>query len=400
MKADDVNELRSGLDAGLTALSIPVLAYTDATLATGANGTLIKAVHIEQLQTRATRGSSTSSGPLDSDSTSARLDPLNGTGGGGENPLSRNFNWSLPLVSLPGRTGLDLGLSLSYNSLVWNKVGTSSIWFDEDNGFPGPGFRLGFPVLQSPYYNAEVGKNAFLLIGSDGGRTELRQVGTTALYEAGDSSHLLLDTDTMILRTTAGTQMSYELYGGEYKCTQIKDRNGNYITISYTQSGALTTITDTLARVITFNYDGEGWLTSITQEWSQSGTPVTHNWARFEYSNTPIDTNFQGLTVFGPADGMNVKNLSRVKLADDSYFDFSYTSWGQIWKVKSYAPDTHLVNYRSYNLPQTAGAGLEHDDCPRFTERRDWAQYWNGDTDGTTATQGRNTDAVCRAGRR
>jgi len=26
---------------------------------------------------------------------------------------------------------------------------------------------------------------------------------------------------------------------------------------------------------------------------------------------------------------------------------------------------------------------LEHSDCPRFTERRDWAQYWNGDTNGT-----------------
>ena len=34
--------------------------------------------------------------------TIARLDPLNATGGGGENPLSQNFNWNLPLVSLPG----------------------------------------------------------------------------------------------------------------------------------------------------------------------------------------------------------------------------------------------------------------------------------------------------------
>src|ERR1043166_3051843 len=85
-------------------------------------------------------------------STQARLDPLNQTGGGGENPLSRNFNWSLPLVRLPGRAGMDLGLTLSYNSLVWTKNG-SYVSFDDDRGFPSPGFRLGFPVIQPIYYN-------------------------------------------------------------------------------------------------------------------------------------------------------------------------------------------------------------------------------------------------------
>ncbi len=37
---------------------------------------------------------------------------------------SRNFNWSLPLLSLRGRAGLDLHLALTYNSLVWTKA-----WF-------------------------------------------------------------------------------------------------------------------------------------------------------------------------------------------------------------------------------------------------------------------------------
>src|SRR5205085_2640872 len=61
-----------------------------------------------------------------------RLDPGNRTGGGSEDPLSRNFNWNLPVVSLPGRASMDLDLSLSYNSLVWTKAGTSSIVFDDD----------------------------------------------------------------------------------------------------------------------------------------------------------------------------------------------------------------------------------------------------------------------------
>src|SRR2546423_504412 len=130
-----------------------------------------------------------------------RLDPANRTGAGGEDPLSRNFNWNLSLVDLPGRAGLDLSLGLSYNSLVWTKTG-NSISFDDDRGFPSPGFRLGFPVIQPLYFNAEVGKSAFLLLSPDGSRTELRQVGTSVLYEAADSSHLLLDSSTMILHTT------------------------------------------------------------------------------------------------------------------------------------------------------------------------------------------------------
>ena len=62
----------------------------------------------------------------------------------------------MPLVGLPGRAGLDLGLSLSYNSLVWTQSGPYA-YFDEENGLPGPGFRLGFPVIQERTFNAEAG---------------------------------------------------------------------------------------------------------------------------------------------------------------------------------------------------------------------------------------------------
>lgn len=36
-----------------------------------------------------------------------------------------------------------------------------------------------------------------------------------------------------------------------------------------------------------------------------------------------------------------------------------------------------MLNYTSYNVNSTAG----QTDCPRYTQRRDWAQNWNGDTD-------------------
>ena len=69
----------------------------------------------------------------------ARTRLVNETGTEGVDLGSRNFNWSLPLVSLPGRAGLDLSFTLSYNSLVWTKDG-SNIKFNADPGTPAPGF--------------------------------------------------------------------------------------------------------------------------------------------------------------------------------------------------------------------------------------------------------------------
>src|SRR6185437_2322792 len=65
--------------------------------------------------------------------------PINDTGEPGVDLGSRNFNWSVPILSLPGRAGLDLNLTLSYNSLVWTREG-SYMKFNADLGTPAPGF--------------------------------------------------------------------------------------------------------------------------------------------------------------------------------------------------------------------------------------------------------------------
>jgi len=391
VNAADTTEMRSALDAALTALSIPVTAYTDSTLTVAV--TLIKAPHLEELQTRSTRGQSTSSGPADSDSSSARLDPMNQTGGGGENPLSRNFNWNLPLVTLPGRAGLDLSLTLSYNSLVWTKIGSTAMWFDADNGFPGPGFRLGFPVIQQLYYNAEVGKNAFLFIGSDGRRTELRQVGTSALYESADSAHMLLESNSMVLSLTDGTQLTYELRGGEFKCAKIKDRNGNYISVNYNALGQITTITDTLGRVIQFNYDTCNNLVSIDVP-GYGGTaqnPVTTTIARFDYTTATVSTSFSGLTVENVPSGYPVVELSHIYFpATQTGYKFTYSAYGMISTVSlrkdmTYNGSTGAIAdgnekaYVSFNYPASASSLT---DAPSFSQ---WTQS-PAATSGGTAT--------------
>src|SRR3989442_12690534 len=113
------------------------------------------------------------------------------------------------------------------------------------------------------------------------------QVASSNIYEAADSSYLqLIDSGTsLLLRPTDGTQMSYTKLENEWRCTQIKDRNGNFITVNYNTLGDLTSVIDTLGRTITFNYDGNANLISITQIWHrdlQGGgqTTETHQWPR------------------------------------------------------------------------------------------------------------------------
>ncbi|MEO7243540.1 MAG: S8 family serine peptidase, partial [Rubrivivax sp.] len=310
----------------------------------------------------------------------ARTEPSNETGQAGVDLGSRNFNWSTPLVGLKGRAGLDLGLALSYNSLVWTKQ-DYGIKFNADRGFPGPGFRLGFPTIQQRYYNSQVGVYAYMLVTPAGGRVELRQVGSSNVYEAQDRSYMqMIDYGdaTALVRTTDGTQLNFGTSNGELRCYQIKDRNGNYLTINYDGYGHVNFVIDTLGRVINFNYNVDYNLTSITQLWNGA----THTWATFTYGSLYLQGNFPGLSVNGP-NYSYITVLTQVGLHDGSYYAFDYTSWGLVYRIRQHAADGHQRNYTSYNLPLDSSAGQS--DCPRFTQRRDWAEEWNNGAEALTS---------------
>lgn len=244
---------------------------------------------------------------------------------------------SVPLLTLPGRSRLDLGLALSYSSMIWTRSGPY-IYFDEDNGFPSPGFRLGFPTVQRKAFDAQTARTSYLLLTATGHRVELRQVGTSNIYDAFDSSYLRLTENggTLLLQSTDGTRLSFTELNGEYRCIEVKDRNGNYITVNYNSIGRITTITDTLGRVITFNYDGNANLLSITQAWN--GQP-SHQWVSFGWSAPTMQSSFshpslQGIV--GIANGNTVPVINQVVLNDTSYFTFEYTNSLQVSVLRNY----------------------------------------------------------------
>jgi YD repeat-containing protein len=294
----------------------------------------------------------------------ARVDPSNQTG---NQLLARDCEWSVGLLNLPGRAGLDLGLGLSYSSLVWTRSGPY-LYFDEDNGSPSPGFRLGFATIQWPYFDAQVGRNVYMLITSSGHRVELRQLGTSNIYEAGDSSYLQLTVNgsSLLLRTTDGTQMSYARFENEWRATQIKDRNGNYLTVNYNGYANITNITDTLGRVITFSYDSNANPLSITQSWN--GT--THTWATFGWGTVNMQPGFSGVSVVGTHPGEIIPVLTQVGLGDGSFFTFQYTGAGQVNLIRRYTSDYVQRSYTAYDYAAATS------DCPRISQTRVWADNW------------------------
>lgn len=302
---------------------------------------------------------------------------------GGSGLLGRPAEWSVPLLSLPGRAGLDLGLGLSYSSAAaWTRSGPY-IYFDEDNSSLSPGFRLGFPTVQELFFDAQVGQNAYLLITAAGGRVELRQVGTSSIYEAADSSHLQL-TDvgsSLLVRATDGTQLSFTKIENEWRCTKVKDRNGNYLTISYNSLGDLSSVLDSLNRTVTFNYDSYANLSTITQSWNGS----THTWASFGWTTKTIQPSFSGASLVGIASGGTLPALTQVGLADGTIYSFAYPSSGTFAQAGIVSKITRVVSstdraYTAYDYMSDSG-----DPTPRLAATRVWAENWN--IIGGTATE-------------
>lgn len=326
----------------------------------------------------------------------ARLSLKNATGG--TNLYSRNWGWGTDLVNLPGRAGLDLSIGLSYNSLVWTKTAAQSqtpqavMTWDADMSNLTAGFRFGFPTIEQSYLDAQTGQYNYLLVSPSGARTVLRQTAATGVYEAADSSCLQLklvvkngapvtpDRQTLTLRSTDGTQLTFTLIAGLYRCVEIKDANGNFITINHDGYGVLRSAIDTLGRTVNFNYYAPNTadaylLESITQQW-QNGV---HTWAQFSYASVQLNPNFGAAAINGPANNATLRLLSRVSFADNSSTRFEYNPYGQIWKISRYAADnTTLLNYTQSNLSD-ANPAAAADDCPRFSNTQLWAKDFNLD---------------------
>jgi YD repeat-containing protein len=166
----------------------------------------------------------------------------------------------------------------------------------------------------------------------------------------------------------------------EYRCTEIKDRNGNYISASYnTTTGHVQSITDTLNRTLNFVYDANSNLQAIRQTWTGN---VSHDWATFSYGQVLVAPAFGGgLQINGPNNNKRHRADTR-EFARWFLFHLQLQRcFGQVKRINRYAADDHLLSYISYNMNSSSG----QTDCPKFSEQRVWAEYWNNGNEAVTS---------------
>ena len=317
---------------------------------------------------------------------------------GGDSLFSGNYNWSVPVVSLPGRAGHDLNLSLSYNSHVWVKTSGGGMQMD---GFhfltsnPGSGFSIGLPLLQSVSHITRTNQMAYLLTMPSGQQIELiRRAGSAGgtaafqIYESQDGSLLRLTVAAGDRRLyfPNGTRIQFD---GNSQIQYIQDRNGNQITATYDpNNGLMNKITDTLGREITFEYNAYFLLSDIKRtRLNESNQTESITLAHFGYADVPINTN---PSWWGGYPNALLPMVKSVQLANGSLYCFEYNSYGQVKTRKHYGPintasdPNNLTGYRllstaDYNFPSTStpANNAAQTDCPRFTTRTDSAAEWN-----------------------
>lgn len=250
-----------------------------------------------------------------------------------------NFETPISLVDLGGR-GLGTSLMAYYNSNTWGAyvdgLGATHYVFDPIQGWPSPGFSLGFGriVIYSyagPGYQymfiAPNGTRHSLGVGPDSGTATLQTTdGSHITYVGGPLGGTVYYQD--------GTKLTIGLVNNRRLCTQVTDTNGNFIQIAYRWETnypgiAINYVVDTLGRVISFNYGewpqppGSTNLTSIT-------TPAGN--VTFSYQTVTMNYNFLNEPIVENAPA-TFAAVSSVSVPQRPTYNFSYSGYGMAYGV-------------------------------------------------------------------
>ena len=359
--------------------------------------------------------------PLPDDETGSLFSPSNAVGAppgrttpgattpatatdGTETPGSANFTFDVPVVSLPGR-GMNLGLSLTYNSRAYNKStdpfdGSTWMTYDVDSGWPAAGFRLGFGQIE------DQGSFGFTLTDGDGTRHALKFTSTNN-YDTDDGTfiHFTGGSGWGSVFYADGTRVDYGAAGGGFRSypTKLVDRNGNFILISYVNGVGpkISSIQDTLGRFVRFYYAANGDLVAITAPGltGQADLQVM----RFYYQDLTISTSglFQsGIHVNAPATTRVVKYIYLPTSAESGNahtgYKYDYSAYGMMYQIQelrgmtvsstlldqtgSVSTEGTQAALTTYNYPTTPSS---LSDVPMYTRRTD---EWAGRTVGMPST--------------
>jgi RHS repeat-associated protein len=160
-------------------------------------------------------------------------------GGAGEqiDTLSRNLNFSVPLLSAKSAGGGSVTFGLSYNSQMWRQDSAGNWLIGEDVGF-----GLGWKVLAGAITPIWSGSQIvyYLYVDSSGAEYHLDQNVSGSLWTSVMGTYVTYDASAEVLHFTDGSlwtmgsiSASGEQDAGSLYPTVMEDSNGNQIAISY-----------------------------------------------------------------------------------------------------------------------------------------------------------------------
>ena len=283
---------------------------------------------------------------------------------------SQSYSYSIPLLSFPGRHGLNLNLDLHYNSLIWTAAGRA-ITLNADHDTPSIGFRLDFGYIE--WGTDSNGDSTAVLVEPDGTKHSLTASVTNSnpnLYSTTDSSYINVlwvppsgSTSTLNIATLkSGLQITYvpEPSGSIFRPTLIEDSNGNLITINYLKNTniAISSVTDTVGRVVNFFYDSTGTMLQCITTASNCATPNTQTYSFSWNTNYVLNFGFTQSVGAQLQSGVTTLNvLTGVQRPDKTSVTFGYGDWGIVNHVTELSASGSMRSSASYNFP-TANAGI------------------------------------------
>ncbi|HKV37834.1 MAG TPA: hypothetical protein VJX67_01380, partial [Blastocatellia bacterium] len=203
-------------------------------------------------------------------------------------------------------------------------------------------------------------------------------------YQTSDGSHISFfgcASNGGVLSYVDGSQVTMSVVNNYLQPTQVLDRNGNFVTLSYQSSAngynplSMNSITDTLGRVIQFNYTaplpGQTYptLTSISEPAMGSGSQAVLN---FYYTSPALSYNFSGLfPAIGFTSGYVLHAITNPNTNSGSVY--TYGDYGMIYKVSARtqmaepAGDGVEQASATFNYPTSGSTQLT--DAPAFTQR-------------------------------
>ncbi len=304
------------------------------------------------------------------------------------NLTNGNLNLQVPLLTLPGRNGLDLGVGLEYDSKLWQlhweyNEFTSWWWWDTETQMTligGGAWRLNVPVLNATWRKISPTPTQktfcymdFVVVLSDGSKHSFdnkanchKLTGSNmnpspssnvAVADSKDASFARLDTSNesnLVVYLKDGTRIHFStslLPGGNegesfpYSkvADKIVDSDGNMITIQSQPGAPVSSITDTVGRVVSFTWN-TGRLSTITYS-DSGGTPRTITLAYSGFPINPSFTNPLGNLVVG---GGTWQMLDTITLPNGLTYDFDYNNFGELTKIKYPTAGYTSYTYAAY----------------------------------------------------